>query len=111
MSNNAIELVESIKQISVGAMDSEKPVEVTIGTVKSVNPLKVMLSGGFVVSEGALILSRNVTDHKFEMRLYNNGSGTFQTYEIKNSLKVGEKVSITRLQGGKKYLIQDRVGM
>ncbi len=111
MSNNAIELVESIKQISVGAMDSEKPVEVTIGVVKSVNPLKVMLSGGFAVSEDALILSRNVKDHKFEMRLYNNGSGTFQTYEIKNGLKVGEKVSITRLQGGKKYLIQDRVGM
>ncbi len=111
MSNSAFDFVESIKQISVGVLDSEKPVEITIGVVKSIAPLKVMLSGGFVVSEGALILSRNVTDYQFEMRLYNNGSGTFQTYEIKNGLKVGEKVSITRLQGGKKYLIQDKVGM
>ncbi len=109
MSNSTVGLVENIRNISVGAVGSTKPVEVTIGVVKSIEPLKVKLSGGFVVSEAVLVLNRNVTDHEIEIQSVDGGG--VQVIKIKNGLKVGEKVSITRLQGGKKYLIQDRVGM
>lgn len=64
---DAVELMKTIKQAAVEAVDAQKPAEVCFGKVTSVSPLKIVVEQKMILGEAQLILSRNVTDFKAEV--------------------------------------------
>ena len=107
-------------------------------TVVSIDPLEIAVEQKNILQEVQLILTRNVTDHTVEMTVghetedearhthevsdtYTGGGSSAPTehrhkYEgrkkflVHNGLAVGEHVLLVREQGGKRYIVWDRVG-
>lgn len=96
-------LAEAIKLLAQQQNDGTYPTAVLFGTVKAINPLKVQIDSKLIV-ESFLVVAERLTKHEVE---------TEQGYNkviIDNSLKVDDKVIVLRQQGGKKYIILDRIG-
>lgn len=125
-------LVESMKQAAVEAIETAKPVKLVFGLVQSVNPLKIFVDSKILLSEEFLILSRNVTDYELTMEVEHQVGIGVEPYEppepqtpvepshihdyigtkifkVRNALQEGEKVVMIQMQGGQQYLVLDRV--
>lgn len=136
--HNFNSLLGAIKKSAVEAVQAEKPVFMTYGTVTGVNPLEINVNQKLILEDEQLILTRNVTDYEVEMLVNHTtedyahthtisdtytggGSASNDTHNheykgrkiftIHNSLKVGENVILARVQGGQKYIVLDRVGI
>lgn len=130
---DAVELMKTIKQAAVEAVNAQKPAEVCFGKVTSVSPLKIVVEQKMILGEAQLILSRNVTDFKTEVTVNmitekslemdapiseNDQLDLAHTHQligkkeitIHNSLVVGDLVILIRQQRGQKYFVMDRVG-
>lgn len=98
-------LAETIKMLAQQQNDGTYPTSVLFGTVKAINPLKVQIDSKIII-EDFFVVSERLTKHEVEVER--------QTYKekmvIDNSLKVDDKVIVLRQQGGKKYIILDRIG-
>ena len=121
---NAVELV---KQAAVEAVEATKPVQYLFGKVISVSPLKIQVSAKSIYTEKMLILTRNVTDfevdmtvsHVTENRAGGSGDPTFAShnhdykgkkkFKVHNALIVGDEVVLGRVQGGKRFVVLDRI--
>ncbi len=75
-------LVELIKQISSDAIKASKPVEVVSGSVLSIKPFKIKIDQKLILGDVHL-------------------TGDY----IASNYSVGEKLTMLRVQGGKKYHI------
>ena len=121
---NAVELV---KQAAVEAVEATKPVQVLFGKVISVSPLKIQVSAKSIYTEKMLILTRNVTDFEVDMtvshvtlnRAGGSGDPAFAShnhdykgkkkFKVHNALIVGDEVVLGRVQGGKRFVVLDRI--
>ena len=121
---NAVELV---KQAAVEAVEATKPVQFLFGKVISVSPLKIQVSAKSIYTEKMLILTRNVTDfevdmtvsHVTENRAGGSGDPAFAShnhdykgkkkFKVHNALIVGDEVVLGRVQGGKRFVVLDRI--
>lgn len=121
---NAVELV---KQAAVEAMEATKPVQYLFGKVISVSPLKIQVSAKSIYTEKMLILTRNVTDFEVDMtvshitenRSGGSGDPAFAShnheykgkkkFKVHNALIVGDEVVLGRVQGGKRFVVLDRI--
>lgn len=121
---NAVELV---KQAAVEAVEATKPVQYLFGKVISVSPLKIQVSAKSIYTEKMLILTRNVTDfevdmtvsHVTENRAGGSGDSAFAShnhdykgkkkFKVHNALIVGDEVVLGRVQGGKRFVVLDRI--
>lgn len=125
-------LAQLIKQAAAEAVEQGAPVNVTYGTVESIDPLKIQIDDSFPIMEGEIILTSLVRDRKTKISFDNpsvenivDGYLTsnptirvdrlsFQA-NIKNEitiydgLKVGERVILLRVQGGQKFIVWDRL--
>lgn len=119
--------VEVVKRAAMEAVEAGKPVCVLFGTVTSAEPLRVYVDQKITLESGMLVLARNVTDftvmetvdHVTENVSGGSGDAAYESHShpyvgkkaflIHNVLKAGEKVVMLRIQGGKKFLILDRV--
>lgn len=127
-----VELMKTIKQISMEAVSASKPAEICFGKVTSVSPLKILVEQKMELGKAQLILTRNVTEYKTYIsggniqNYYNTGAppntstlpvipdhvhavGKIQI-TVHNGLVVGDEVILLRQQGGQKYVVADRVG-
>lgn len=95
--------VEVVKQAAAEAVQAGKPVELRYGTVVKPAPLEIKVDQKVTLKGDMLVLTRNVTD--FEMETQGGGH-----IDVKNALKVGERVLMLREQGGKRYVVLDRLG-
>lgn len=131
-SQNANELVETLKRAALEAMEAKKPVNVYFGEVLSALPLKINVEQKMILGEKQLILSRNVTDFKTEIsggniqNYYYTGStadaGTAPVspshthavgkieITVHNGLAAGDEVILIRQQEGQKFIVLDRIG-
>ena len=82
-------LAEAIKLLAQQQNDGTYPTAVLFGTVKAINPLKVQIDSKLIVGE-FLVVAERLTKGE--------------------PLKVNDKVIVLRQQGGKKYIILDRIG-
>ena len=82
-------LAETIKLLAQQQNDGTYPTAVLFGTVKSVNPLKIQIDSKVII-EGFLVVAERLTKY--------------------DPLNVNDKVIVLRQQGGKKYIILDRIG-
>lgn len=121
------QFVRLIKQTALDAVKASNPSEIRYGTVIKEKPLEIRIDQKIVLNDSHLILTRNVTEHEIEATVdfYTEkraGGTLYEAYElhdhhisgrkkflIHNGLKNGEKVLLIREQGGKKYIVIDRV--
>ena len=114
---NAVELV---KQAAVEAVEATKPVQFLF-------PLKIQVSAKSIYTEKMLILTRNVTDFEVDMtvshitenRAGGSGDPAFAShnheykgkkkFKVHNALILGDEVVLGRVQGGKRFVVLDRI--
>lgn len=119
--------VELVKRAAQEAAKAGKPVEFRFGTVLSASPLQVRIDQKAPLQEGQLILTRNVTDYEMDITVNHrtestSGGGTYEAFSahahaytgrkkiiVHNALVAGDVVVLLQMQGGKKFLILDRV--
>lgn len=124
--------VELIKRAALEAVDASKPVAVLFGQVISDSPLKIQVDQKSIYTEKMLILTRNVTDFEVDATVSMQdvvishshsvtGGGTAisinhnhpikgrKKFKVHNALVVGDEVVLLRIQGGKRFLVLDRI--
>ncbi|MFQ9429091.1 MAG: DUF2577 domain-containing protein [Oscillospiraceae bacterium] len=125
-----------MKKAAVEAVEAGKPVSFLFGEVISASPLKIQVDQKSIYTEKMLVLTRNVTDYEVDMTVSHQtvvishghpvtdtytGGGTAEEinhnhpikgrkkYKVHNALVVGDKVLLGRIQGGKKFVVLDRI--
>lgn len=124
---DATDLLNSVKKAAIDAVLSQKPMNLIFGEVKSDKPLKIEIEQRLVLTKTELIVPLSLTDFKVKMTVNHKteskgGGSGYSAYEshthdykgkkeflVHNALKSGDKVMLLKMQGGKKYLILDRV--
>lgn len=128
--------VEVVKMAAAEAVQAGKPTEFRYGTVSKENPLEITVDQKVTLKGDMLILTRNVTNYYVDVEIRMNtetithGHRVIDTYQgggtavemehnhpvigtkkvlIKNGLIVGDKVILLREQGGKKFIVLDRL--
>ena len=132
-------ITQAIQVAAAKTYSAMSPMEVLIGKVTSVEPLKIFV--GTVNAElttDHLILTNAVTDHFVDMEVNHltdtisgewdtthshpdAGSGTIpvdhvhsytgrKKFKVYNGLQVGEYVVIIKASGGNSYVVLDRIG-
>ena len=119
--------VEVVKRAAVEAVDQSKPVHLLFGEVISTSPLKIQVDQKSIYTEKMLILTRNVTDYEVDMtvshttltRAGGSGDPAFESHDheykgkkkflVHNALTVGDWVVLGRVQGGKRFVVFDRI--
>ncbi len=120
-------MVELVKRAAVEAVDATKPVHLLFGQVISDSPLKIQVDQKSIYTEKMLVLTRNVTDfevdiqvsHLTKKRAGGGGDAAFASHDheykgrkkikIYNALIKGDWVLLGRIQGGKKFVVLDRI--
>ncbi|MEL4861030.1 DUF2577 domain-containing protein [Pseudoflavonifractor phocaeensis] len=98
-------MVELVKQAALEGMEAAKPVNLIFGVVTATTPLEVHVDQKTILYSDSLVLTRNVTNYS----LLANVGGAGQTMLIYKALKAGDRVLLARVQGGRKYVILDRL--
>ena len=119
--------VEVVKQAAVEAVEQSKPVHLIFGEVISVSPLKIQVDQKSTYTQKMLILTRNVTDfevdmtvsHVTETRAGGGGDAAYASHDhnykgrkkfkVHNALVKGDWVVMGRIQGGKRFVVLDRI--
>ena len=83
-------LEEAIKLLAQQQNDGTYPTAVFFGTVKSITPLKIQIDSKIII-EDFLVVTQQLT-------------------KAGNTLEINDKVVVLRQQGGKKYIVLDRIG-
>ena len=119
--------VEVVKRAAVEAVEAQKPVHLLFGQVISVSPLKIQVDQKSIYTEKMLVLTRNVTDFEIDMtvshitlnRAGGSGDPAFAShnhdykgkkkFKVHNALIKGDWVLLGRIQGGKRFVVVDRI--
>lgn len=111
-------LANLIRQASMGALDASNPVAVLFGTVTKVEPLEVNVEQRFTLTSDFLIVPESLTKYEVDIQHthpYSQGdTGEMEPEEvskvvIRKGLEVGERVILLRVQGGRQFVVLDRV--
>lgn len=98
------DIIRSIRQIVLDAVNAQKLSTVVYGTVESIDPLQVRVDQKLVLEQEHLKLTRAVMDHEVDISV----DGNRMKCLIHNSLIDGDKVTMIRAHGGQQYLIIDK---
>lgn len=102
--------VELVKRAAVDAVEAGKPVRVVLGTVISASPLKIQSEQKSVYTEKMLILPQSLTDRTLTLTEEDTAPPRTRRVTVHNALQAGERVALLRVQGGKGFLVLERVG-
>lgn len=113
------DLIKQIKRIAMDAVAASKPADMAIGTVVSVNPLKIQIDQKLILTSAQLVLLRNVTDYRLSVTVDHiteiGGDGHSHSVAgtkellVHNALRKDETVMLMQTSGGQKYIVIDRV--
>lgn len=103
---NANELLRMIKIAAMDVYNAQTPMNITYGTVVSTSPLRVRVDAKLTLEQVHLEVVNSLSDYIIEMSL---DGGAKQTYTVYNALKVNDKVAMLRFEGGRRFLVIDRV--
>ncbi|MDF7668522.1 DUF2577 domain-containing protein [Lactobacillus sp. ESL0703] len=104
-----------------GGSDNEY-CDIVYGTVDSVDPLKVQLANDMILTDDFIIMGKNigkiVLDSKAKIYAHSDQVGSEAgnrpeliekvRYELDNSLKAGDKVTMIRMDGGQQFYLFER---
>lgn len=112
-------LVNLIKQASMGAYEAGNPVAILFGTVTKINPLEINIEQKKTLPEDFFIIPERLMPYEVDIQHTHPYSGgntggmqpdATRRVVIRKGLEVGDKVILLRVQGGRQYVILDRVG-
>ena len=121
------DMVSLVKEAAVQAVDAGKPVHLLFGQVISASPLKIQVDQKSICTEKMLVLARDVTDYEVDIevkhlsdkRAGRSGAAAYESHDheykgrkkikIYNALIVGDWVVLGRIQGGKRFVVLDRI--
>lgn len=127
MSHNANTLVKAVKIAAQEAVRAAMPMQMCLGEVTSVSPLKIKVDQKLTLTEAQLLLTNAVRDYTVQMTVDHltesesggSGDAAFSShthaykgrkkFKVHLGLKAGEKVILLRCDGGQKYIVFDRV--
>lgn len=78
------DLVKTIQEAAINAVNEAKPSDIFFGTVQTVSPLSVFVEQKLILTEEFLIVPENLTDYKTEI--------SFDDPSIKNQVSVGHRI-------------------
>lgn len=111
-------LTQIIKRIAVDAIETNKPLDVVIGNIISVEPLKINLSQFVDIKEDMVVIPNEYKDHeekiiiseqKIDLLDENEEEKEYTikeqeiTIKIQSKLKVGMSVYLLRFNKGQKF--------
>lgn len=111
-------LTQIIKQIAVDAIETNKPLDVVIGNIISVEPLKINLSQFVDIKEDMVVIPNEYKEHeekiiipeqKIDLLDENEEEKEYTikeqeiTIKIQSKLKVGMSVYLLRFNKGQKF--------
>lgn len=111
-------LVDLIRQASIGAVEASSPVAVLLGTVTKADPLEVNVEQRFTLTRDFLIVPESLTEYEVDIQHTHSTSqgniGGIQPDEvckvvIRKGLQADDKVILLRMQGGRQFVVLDRV--
>lgn len=137
--NKITNITQAIQVAAAKTFASMSPMDVLIGEVKSIEPLKIFVgTANAELTKDHLILTNAVTDHYVDIHvnhLTDTISGEWDTthshpdagdgvipidhvhsysgrkkIKVYNGLQVGEFVIIIKVAGGNSYIVLDRIG-
>lgn len=113
-------LTQIIKQIAVDAIETQKPLDVVIGNIISVEPLKINLSQFIDIKEDMVVIPSEYKEHeekiiipeqKINLLDENEEEKEYTikeqeiTIKIQSKLKVGMSVYLLRFGKGQKFYL------
>ena len=113
-------LSQVIKKMALDAVEANKPMELVLGTVISISPIKISLSQLLLIGESFILNPEGLAGQEFTISLdeqkisLKNDEDELKeftimpqdlTIKIKSHIKKDDKVFLLRLQGGQKYFI------
>lgn len=113
-------LSQVIKKMALDAVEANKPMELVLGTVISINPIKISLSQLLIIGESFILNPEGLAGQELTISLdeqtitLKNDEDELKEYtimpqdlkiKIKSQIKPDDKVFLLRLQGGQKYFI------
>lgn len=113
-------LTQIIKQIAVDAIETQKPLDVVIGNIISVEPLKINLSQFIDIKENMVVIPSEYKEHeekiiipeqKINLLDENEEEKEYTikeqeiTIKIQSKLKVGMSVYLLRFNKGQKFYL------
>ena len=96
-----------------GGSDSEYS-DVVYGRVISTVPLKVQISNSMIIDDNFIVLGKHIGSFSMSGSLTTSeekkGKDGEKTFTFDNSLKVGDKVTMIRADGGQQFYLFEREG-
>nr|PZN50826.1 MAG: hypothetical protein DIU61_14460 [Bacteroidota bacterium] len=111
-------LANLIRQASLGAIEAVQPVAVMFATVTKVEPLEVNVEQRFTLTSDFLIVPESLTKYEVDIShthsVPDGNTGGMQPDSaskvvVRKGLEVGDKVILLRIQGGRQFVILDKV--
>lgn len=112
-------LLDLIKAAGADAVNASNPVNILFGEIIAVNPLSVKVDQRFTLPADFLIVPESLTRHEVDLKhthQYTDDGSTNNTSEaltqkivIRPGLTIGDRVLMLRVQGGRRYVILDKV--
>lgn len=111
-------LANLIRQASLGAIEAGQPVAVMFATVTKIDPLEVNVEQRFTLTSDFLIVPESLTRYEVDISHTHSApggsTGGMQPAEaskvvVRKGLEIGDKVMLLRIQGGRQFVILDKV--
>ena len=113
-------LSQVIKKMALDAVEANKPMELVLGSIISINPIKISLSQLLIIGESFILNPEGLAGQELTISLdeqtisLKNDEDELKEFtimphdlkiKIKSQIKQNDKVFLLRLQGGQKYFI------
>ena len=108
MSLNLEGFLADVKRAALEAVKASKTFSLCFGTVVGESPLQISVDQKLTLYGEQLILTNAVRD--FSVSYAEEDSDEEKKTTVLLGLKTGEKVLLLRADGGRKYIVLDRVG-
>ena len=111
-------LANLIRQASLGAIEAGQPVAVMFATVTKTDPLEVNVEQRFTLTSDFLIVPESLTKYEVDIshtHPYSEGNTSGMQppdaakVVVRKGLEVGDKVMLLRIQGGRQFVVLDKV--
>lgn len=98
------DILKMFKKAAKETIEASDPTAIEFGVVTSVAPLKILVEQKKPLTMTQLILTRNVKDYEVDMTV----EQVKKKFIVHNALKLGDKVTLVKIQGGQKYIVLDK---
>lgn len=115
-------MIDIIKEASLGAVENSKPMIAIIGVVENIEPLTIRIDQKSILEQDDLILTKNVVDYNVDMTIdhvtevnssleepHSHDYKGDKSFKIHNALEVNDSVILLRVQGDQRYIVLDKV--